>query len=108
MILILNILDFENGKHRKFQFNWSISFRDINIIININMQILEYSMRIRFWSKTFNIFLYTLQDVYNNFKYGFHDKYINLTTITFLSFAFKKSHYGTLLKIVFKLVAALA
>ena len=29
MILILHNLDFENGEHTKFEFNWSISFRDI-------------------------------------------------------------------------------
>ena len=33
MILILHNLDFENGKHTKFEFNWSISFRDTNFKI---------------------------------------------------------------------------
>ena len=32
MILILYILDFENRKYTKFQFNWSISIRDNNLI----------------------------------------------------------------------------
>ena len=31
-------------------------------------------MCIRFWSKTFNIFLYKFKGMYNNFKYGFHNK----------------------------------
>ena len=39
MILILNILDFENRMHTKFKFNWSISFQDINFKININRPI---------------------------------------------------------------------
>ena len=30
MILILCILDFKDRKHAKFQFNWTISFQDIN------------------------------------------------------------------------------
>ena len=38
------------------------------------MQISRCSIRIRFLSKTFKIFLYKFQDMYNNFKYGFHDK----------------------------------
>ena len=32
LILILCMLDFENREHTKFQSNWSISYRDINLI----------------------------------------------------------------------------
>ena len=35
------MVDFENRKHTKFQFNWSISFRGMNFLINFNMQILN-------------------------------------------------------------------
>ena len=66
MFLILYMLDFENRKHTKFQFNWLISFRDINFLINFNMKISKCSICFRFWSKTFINFLYTFQDMYNN------------------------------------------
>ena len=34
MILIQHVLGFNNRKHTKFKFIWSISFRDINFLIN--------------------------------------------------------------------------
>ena len=48
MILILYILDFENRKHTKFQFNWFISFQHINFLINFDTQISKCSMHIKF------------------------------------------------------------
>ena len=36
---VLHILDSENREDTKFQFNWSINFRDIKFSINFNMQI---------------------------------------------------------------------
>ena len=50
------MLDFVNRKHTKFRFNWYISFREIDFVINFNMQTSKCSMRIRFCSKIFNIF----------------------------------------------------
>ena len=73
MIIVFRIIDFENRKQTKFQINWSISFRDM-FLINFNMQISTCSMPIRFRSKSFNIFMYKFQGMYNNFKYGFHSK----------------------------------
>ena len=39
MILILNILDFENMSYAKFQIDWSISLRDIHFLISFNVQV---------------------------------------------------------------------
>ena len=41
--MLLHILDFENRKHTEFQFNWSISFRDINFK-KIDMRIKDESV----------------------------------------------------------------
>ena len=70
LIFILYILHHKNRKNAKFQFNWSNNFRDIDF----NMKISKCFMHIRFWNKTFNFFPLKFQDMYNNFKYGFHDK----------------------------------
>ena len=48
------------------------------------MQVSKRPMHIRFWSKTFKIFLYKFQGMNNNFKYEFHDKWIILTIVIFL------------------------
>ena len=48
MILILYMFDFENREYTKFQFNWFISFQDINFIIKFYMSISKCSMRFRF------------------------------------------------------------
>ena len=73
MILILHILDCENRKPTKFQFNFSINFRDINILI---CKFQNVPCALGFEVKHSKFFLYKFQDTYNNFKYGFHDKYI--------------------------------
>ena len=74
MILILHILEFESRNHTKFQISLSISLRENNALFNFNMQISKCSIHIKFWSKTLKNFLYKFQNMYNNFKYEFHDK----------------------------------
>ena len=43
---VVYMLGFENRKHSKLEVNLPISFRDINFVINFNMQISKCSMRI--------------------------------------------------------------
>ena len=58
MILILHNLDFENGQHEKFEFNWSISFRDMNfkLILICKFQNVPYALGFEVkYSKFFSI-----------------------------------------------------
>ena len=50
------------------------------------------SMQIRFSNKVFKIFLKRFLDMYNNLKYGFHEKYIILVIIFLIGQIFKKIH----------------
>ena len=61
-------------RYEKFEFNLIYCFCDNKFLIKFNMQISVCWMCIRFWSKTFKLFLYKFQDMHNNLKYGFHDK----------------------------------
>ena len=57
MIFLLSILQNEDRRNIKFEYNWFISVRGMNFLINFNMQILKCFMRIRFRSKSFKNFL---------------------------------------------------
>ena len=50
LMMVMMVLDFENRKHTKFQFHWPISLRNINFLINFNLQISKCSMCIKFWN----------------------------------------------------------
>ena len=66
------MLDFENRKHIKFQFNWPISFRSTNFLIHLNICKFQNVLRALGFEVKHSIILCGSFRTYNNFKYGFH------------------------------------